>query len=68
MELENNDRTILLQKEQELREKYNPDNLFKKHSLKQEENVIMNEVSMVEYKEPLFKRFINKIKNIFHIY
>ena len=68
MELENNDRTILLQKEKELREKYNPDNLFKKHSLKQEENVITNEVSMVEYKEPLFKRFINKIKNIFHIY
>lgn len=50
-----------------IREKYNPDNLFKKHSLQQEENVITNEVSMVEYKEPLFKRIINKIKIIFHI-
>jgi len=52
----------------EIREKYNPDNLFKKRSLQQEENVITNEVAMVEYKESIFKRFINKIKNIFHIY
>ena len=51
----------------EIREKYNPDNLFKKHSLQQEENTITNEVAMVEYKEPLFKRIINKIKKIFHI-
>lgn len=51
----------------ELREKYNPDDLFKKYSSQQEENVITNGVAMVEYKEPLFKRFINKIKNIFHI-
>lgn len=52
----------------EIREKYNPDNLFKKRSLQQEENVVTNEVAMVEYKESIFKRFINKIKNIFHIY
>lgn len=51
----------------EIREKYNPDNLFKKHSLQQEEGTITNEVAMVEYKEPLFKRIINKIKKIFHI-
>lgn len=51
----------------EIREKYNPDNIFKKRSLQQEENLITNEVAMVEYKEPLFKRFINKVKNIFHI-
>lgn len=51
----------------EIREKYNQDNIFKKHSLQQEENLIINEVAMVEYKEPLFKRFINKIKNIFHM-
>ena len=51
----------------EIREKYNPDNLFKKRSLQQEEKLITNEVAMIEYKEPLFKRFINKIKNIFHI-
>lgn len=50
-----------------LQEKYNPDNLFKKRSLQQEESTITNEVAMVEYKEPLFKRIINKIKKIFHI-
>ena len=51
----------------EIREKYNPDNMFKKHNLQQEKSVITHEVAMVEYKEPLFKRFINKIKNILHI-
>ena len=51
----------------EIREKYNPDNLFKNRSLQQEESTITNEVAMVEYKEPLFKRIINKIKIIFHI-
>ena len=51
----------------EIREKYNPDNLFKKRSLQQEESTITNEVAMVEYKEPLFKIIINKIKKIFHI-
>ncbi len=51
----------------ELREKYNPDNLFKKRNSQQEENIITNQVSMVEYKKPLFKRIINKIKIIFHI-
>lgn len=51
----------------EIREKYNPDNLFKKRISQQEENIITNEVSMVEYKEPFFKRIFNKIKRIFHI-
>ena len=51
----------------EIREKYNPDNLFKKRSLQQEESSITNEVAMVEYKEPLFKKIINRIKSIFHI-
>ena len=51
----------------EIKEKYNPNNLFKKHSLQQEESTITNEVAMVEYKEPLFKKIINKIKKIFHI-
>lgn len=51
----------------EIREKYNPDNLFKKRSTQQEEYAVTNEVAMVEYKEPLFRRFINKIKRIFHI-
>ena len=50
----------------EIREKYNPDNLFKKHRTRQEEYTVTNEVAMVEYKEPLIKRIINKIKKIFH--
>ena len=55
--------------ENELREKYNPDNLFKKHSEDKNvaENDIYSKVAIVEYKESIFKRFINKIKNIFHI-
>ena len=55
--------------ENELREKYNPDDLFKKHIEDKNvtENDIQSEVTLVEYKESIFKRFINKIKDIFHI-
>ena len=50
------------------REKYNPDNIFKKQEqLKNTEEVMKNEVAMIEYKESIFKRFINRIKSIFHI-
>lgn len=50
------------------REKYNPDNLFKKQDqVKITEDVMINEVAMTEYKESVFKRFINKIKSIFKI-
>ena len=51
----------------EIREKYNPDNLFKKRSTQHEEYVVTNEVAMVEYKEPFLKRIFNKIKRMFHI-
>lgn len=44
----------------ELQEKYNPNNLFKKEKL---ENSECTEI--VSYKESIFKRIINKIKNIF---
>ena len=52
-----------------LHEKYNPDNLFKncKQESVEERQHIANEVAMVEYKESVFKRFINKIKGIFHL-
>ena len=53
-----------------LKEKYNVDNLFQKTNQSQRtmqfnsaENV--NNVSMVEFKESFFKKFINKIKGIF---
>ena len=48
----------------ELRKKYNQDNLFKKRT---QENSIKSQVNLVEYKESIFKKFIKKIKNIFHI-
>ena len=42
----------------ELREKYNPDNLFKKPEQEQESHM-----ELVIYKESIFRRIINKIKN-----
>lgn len=45
----------------EIRNKYNPDNLFKKHN----KNIVQNELAIVNYKESKIKKFINKIKNIF---
>lgn len=54
--------------EEEKREKYVPDNLFKKQDqVEKTEDVMTNEVAMVEYKESILKKFINKIKNIFKI-
>lgn len=55
--------------QEELREKYNPDNIFKKCTQENtiEEKNIENEFALVEYKESIFKKLINKIKNIFHI-
>lgn len=51
--------------QEELREKYNPDNLFKnKQKAEVEEN---EEISMVEYKEPIFKKIVNKILNFLHL-
>lgn len=51
------------------KEKYNPDNLFKKNKTDEsiEKDIQTENMSIVEYKEPLYKRFITKIKNIFHI-
>ena len=54
--LKENDRI----KEEELREKYNPDNIFKN------KNKIQEIVAMVEYKEPNFiRRLLDKIKRLF---
>ena len=53
--------------QEELRGKYNPDNLFKKTKGIKENEVQeqSNMVSMIEYKEPLIERIINKIKDFF---
>lgn len=56
--------------QQELMEKYNTDNIFKKHNqkLEVEENVVAtNNMTMVEYRESIFKKIINIIKRFFHI-
>lgn len=54
-----------IREEQELREKYNPDNLFKnKHTEEIPEE--KNEVAMTIYEEKsIFSKIINFIKNIF---
>ena len=54
-----------IKREKELREKYNPDNLFKDRKPKIE--TVDNSVAMVEYKESFFTKLIKKLKNIFHI-
>lgn len=46
-------------------EKYNPDNLFKKREKEEKMQEQSNIVSVIEYKEPLIKRIINKIKEFF---
>ena len=48
----------------ELKEKYNPDNLFKKKENQNNFEEQVEQMSMVEYKENIFKRIINKILNI----
>lgn len=51
----------------ELREKYNPDNLFKNRQKSvQNDYAKKNTMAMVEYKESIFRKIINKIKGIFH--
>lgn len=53
-------------KEEELREKYNPDNLFKnKTNIRQQEEMDKG-TALVEYKEEkFFKKIINKIMSFF---
>lgn len=68
-ELLEEDAYLKCEKEKEIREKYNPDNIFKKSNQENEieENIIENEIALLEYKDSIFKKFINKIKSIFHI-
>lgn len=53
--------------QEELREKYNPDDLFKNKIQQQsiKENTNVNEVAIIERKESLLKRVFNKIKRFF---
>lgn len=54
-----------LKKEQELREKYNPDNIFKTKQ-EAEENIEIKHTEMIEYKEPKwYQKIFAKILKIF---
>lgn len=52
--------------QKELLEKYNPNDIFKKKETKIEipQEEVENNVQMVVYKENIFTRFFNKIKNL----
>lgn len=54
------------QHENELRKKHNPNDIFKNRAIKREENVAEN-VAVVEYKESVFKKILNRIKSFLHI-
>lgn len=51
--------------EEETRLKYNPNNLFKKKAASKKPEEQIEETALVEYKESIFKRIVNKILNIF---
>ena len=52
-----------------LYEKYNPNDIFKKKegTTIENNNEIKEKMQMVEYKDPVFKRIINKILNFLHL-
>ena len=54
--------------QQELREKYNPDSVFKtdEEKIKIEKNEVTDDLDMVEYKENIFKKIISFVKEVFH--
>lgn len=56
-------------KQEELREKYNPNNIFENKKVKQEilENINQSneELAVVKYKDNIFKQIINKILRFF---
>lgn len=54
----------LLQEEKRIREKYNPDNLFKNKITKCEP--VENSVAMVKYKESIFTKIQNWFKRTFY--
>ena len=60
----------------ELREKYNPDNIFKNRNENIQKEITEeaqiqsnnnNQLAMVEYKQSFFTKLIQKFKNFFHI-
>lgn len=61
------DREILIQKEKELREKYNPDNIFK-NKQHPKEIVVETHNELIEYKEPKwYQKIFAQILRVFKI-
>lgn len=52
--------------QENLKEKYSYDNLFKKNNIYSQDNYNVEEVSMIKYKESLLKKILDKLKSIFH--
>lgn len=50
--------------EEEIREKYNPDNIFK-NDITYKEHSVSNELALTKYKENIITKIINKIKAFF---
>ena len=59
---------LLKNYQEELREKYNPDNLFKnkKYTEEQPAEEQTNSVAMVEYKETIFSKLKEWFRNLFN--
>lgn len=55
--------------QEELREKYNPNNIFKNKNQTtiQQNQPVQDSIALVENKDSLFTKFIKKLKEIFHI-
>ncbi len=54
-----------MKEEQEKQKKFSPNNIFNNHV--ENENINENTILVVEHKETMLKKIINKIKRIFHI-
>ena len=62
-----NEKTEIEEYERELREKYNPDNLFKNKTKEVEEEIATSETALTDYKEGFFPRLKNLIYRLFNI-
>lgn len=51
--------------QQELRKKYNPDDLFKDRNESVKNSTNVENMQMIEYRESAFKKIINKIKMLY---
>lgn len=54
-------------KEEENREKYNPDNLFKKHEETENIEAITENNQIIPYKDSFINKLFNKILNLFNL-